>query len=64
MLDDDFRPIDLETLSEEEIQTVDKEKRFIKGFIDRLDNLKDGVNIIDYKSSVGSKNKKDFTKEN
>jgi RecB family exonuclease len=64
MLDDNFKPIDLETLSEEKIQQIDKEKRFIKGFIDRLDNLKDGVNIIDYKSSVGSKNKKDFTKEN
>lgn len=37
-LDDDLKP------------TTDETNYFIKGFIDRLDNLKDKINIIDYKS--------------
>ena len=43
-LDKDFKP------------TTKEEERFIRGFIDRLDELEDSINIIDYKSSV--KNKK------
>jgi RecB family exonuclease len=69
MLDTDFKPIDLNELDpnkeedREKIKKIDAQKRFIKGFIDRLDNLENGVNIIDYKSSLNSKNIKDFKKE-
>ena len=49
ILDSDFKP------------RTNENKRFIKGFIDRLDVLNNGeVNIIDYKSSVKSYNIKDF----
>jgi len=50
ILDQNFNPIDKD----------DEEKRFIKGYIDRLDNLEDGVNIVDYKTSLNSYAKKDF----
>ena len=42
------------------IEPLDEEKRFIKGFIDRLDDLEEHVNIIDYKSSLSSYQQKDF----
>ena len=42
------------------IEPLDEEKRFIKGFIDRLDDLEQNVNIIDYKSSLSSYKKEDF----
>jgi RecB family exonuclease len=60
MLDQDFKVIDLGGKSEDEIKQIDKDNRFIKGFIDRLDNLSKEVNIIDYKASLKSKNLKDF----
>ena len=63
MLDSEFNVIDLDNKTPNEIEQISKNNRFIKGFIDRLDNLEDGVNIIDYKSSVGSKNIKDFKSE-
>jgi len=48
MLDIDLKP------------TTDENERFIKGFIDRLDELGEEINIIDYKSSLSSYSKKDF----
>ena len=69
MLDDHFRVIELGDLDikreadREKIEALDREKRFIKGFIDRVDNLSERVNIIDYKSSVGSKKMADFKAE-
>ena len=50
MLGSDFAPID----------TKEEQKRFIKGFIDRLDDLTNEVNIIDYKSSLNSYSRSDF----
>lgn len=63
MLDSDFNVIDLDGKTDEEIDHISKLERFIKGYIDRLDNLNEDVNIIDYKSSVKSKNIKDLQKE-
>ena len=61
MLDSKFETIDLKNKSKDEIENISSSTRFIKGFIDRLDLLNNGeVNIIDYKSSVKSYNKKDF----
>ena len=60
MLDSEFAPLDIEAKSKEEKERIDKEKRFLKGFIDRLDNLKNEVNIIDYKSSLSSYSRSDF----
>jgi CRISPR/Cas system-associated exonuclease Cas4 (RecB family) len=53
ILDSEFNIVDLYDKNREN-------KRFIKGYIDRLDNLTDEVNIIDYKSSLNSYTKKDF----
>ncbi|MBD3839645.1 MAG: PD-(D/E)XK nuclease family protein [Epsilonproteobacteria bacterium] len=47
-LDNDLKPY---TLSDKEDKNY-----FIKGFIDRFDNLKDHINIIDYKSKKMSSN--------
>jgi len=63
MLDENFKPIDLKDKNDDEIKKIDEEKRFIKGFIDRLDNLENKVNIIDYKSSLKSYSEKDFKKD-
>lgn len=60
MLDSDFKLINLDGLSDDAVKKISKGERFIKGFIDRLDNLKDEVNIIDYKSSLGSYNGSTF----
>ena len=66
MLDKNFAPVDLQGLNhkdeknKDKLKHIDDSSRFIKGFIDRLDNLDEEVNIIDYKSSVKSKNIKDF----
>ena len=66
MLDSDFKVIDLQGLEpkdekdKKELKEIDDEHRFIKGFVDRLDNLKEEVNIIDYKSSVKSYSQNDF----
>ena len=66
MLDSEFKPIDLQGLDpkkeadREALKKLDNDKRFIKGFIDRLDNLSEMVHIIDYKSSLGSYSQKDF----
>jgi len=60
ILDENFKFIDLDNMNEKEIE----EKRFIKGFIDRLDELEDNsINIIDYKSSLKNKKKKNFNKD-
>ena len=50
MLDDAFNVV----------EPLDEKRRFIKGFIDRLDDLAEHVNIIDYKSSLSSYKKEDF----
>lgn len=50
-LDDDLNPY--------EIKDEDDENYFIRGFIDRFDNLKSQINVIDYKSKkIGSKSGK------
>ena len=66
MLDKDFKSVDLKGLNphdendKEELKKIDEEHRFIKGFIDRLDNLEKEVNIIDYKSSLSKYTQKTF----